>query len=144
MAIKKHKAGTSNTHPLFIWAETTNINYFLKTALTPYDSGSTVDKQSTVKAHTRRSYPGDPTPSNVSASAREWLYDPGARNGSALPGKSFILVADAGLPGEEKRQFTYQGRFMDLHAFLGTNAKMELQLHSPTGKRYTIEAAGTP
>lgn len=140
MAIVKHKAGTSTTPELFIWAETANINYFLKTALTPFAAGDAVNKQSTVKAHTRRQYPGDATPANVSAAAREWLYDPGARNGTALPGKPFILVNDAGLPGEERRQFTYQGRFVDLHAFLTSNAKFELQLHSSTGKRYMIEA----
>lgn len=142
MATVKHKAGTSQV-PLFIWAETANINFFLKTPLAPVSAAGVTNKQASVSAHTRRQYPGDPTPSNVGASAREFIYDPGARNGSALPGKNFWLVADAGLPGEERRQFTYQGRMVDLHAFLVGQAKMQLELYGPTGKHYRI-AAATP
>jgi hypothetical protein len=141
MAIVKHKAGTS-TPELYIWAETANINYFLKTPLQPAANAGASNKQASVSAHARRQYPGDTTPVNVSASLREFLVDPGARNGTALPGKPFVLVGDYGLPNEERRQFTYQGRFVDLHAFLGAQAKMELRLYSPKGKRYVIEATG--
>jgi hypothetical protein len=140
MATEKHKAGTS-TPNLFIWGETPNINYFLKTPLAPASQAGVSNKQSLVAAHQRRQYPGDSTPVNVSASSREFLFDPGARNGTALPGKPFVLVGDAGLPGEERRQFTYQGRFVDLHAFLVSQAKMQLALYSPSGKRYKIEGA---
>lgn len=142
MAIEKHLAGTF-TPDLFIWAETANINYFLNTPLSPVSESGPQNKQATVSAHQRRQYPGDTTPVNVSASAREFLYDPGARNGSALPGKPFVLVGDAGMPNEERRQFTFQGRFVDLHAFLTSEASMQLSLYSPTGKRYTI-AGVTP
>lgn len=140
MAIVKHKAGTT-TPPLFIWAETTNINYYLKTALTPVTDGGVVNKQVNVSAHSRRQYPGDPTPVNVSAAMREFMHDPGARSGAALPGKNFWLVADEGLPAEERRQFTFVGRFVDLHAFLAANAKYASVLYSPAGKRYTFPAA---
>jgi hypothetical protein len=143
MAIVKHKAGTS-TPPLYIWAETANINYFLTSALTPVAAGGVVDKVSGVKAHARRQYPGDSTPINVAGSVREYVYDPGARNGSALPGKTFTLISDYGLPGEEKRQFTYQGRFLDLHGFLSNNVKFQVRLYGPTGKRYIIDKPGTP
>jgi hypothetical protein len=140
MAIEKHLA-TAGGKTVAIWAETPNINYFLKTPLTPVSQAGATNKQSLVSAHTRRQYPGDTTQVNVSASAREYLVDPGARNGTALPGKSFVLVGDAGLPAEERRQFTYVGRFMDLHAFLVNQAKMQVYLYSPTGKRYVIDAA---
>ena len=138
MAIVKHIAGAAGFE-VGIWAETANINYFLNTPLTPAGSGSAATKQAAVSAHTRRQYPGDSTPINVSSSQREFLYDPGAKNGTALPGKNFVLVGDAGLPAEERRQFTYQGRFVDLHSFLVSNAKMQVQLYSPSGKRYTID-----
>lgn len=141
MAIVKHIAGAAGFE-VAIWGETANINYFLKTPLTPAGYGNVVTKQTQVSAHTRRQYPGDSTPINVSASGREFLYDPGAKNGTALPGKSFVLVSDAGLPGEERRQFTYQGRFLDLHSFLTGDVKMQVFLYSPTGKRYTIDAVG--
>lgn len=144
MAIVKHKVpGGAGSLDLYIWAETANINYFIKTPLTPLSAGGVTNKTAQVKAFTRRQYPGDSTPINVSASNREFIVDPGARSGAALPGKNFWLVADAGLPGEEKRQFTYQGRLMDLHAWLVGTAKYELYLYGPTGKRYIIEAAPT-
>ena len=108
-----------------IYGEPANINYFLKTALVPVSEGSVVDKTSQVKAHSRRRWATDPTPSNVSASSREYLYDPGRRNGAALPGNPFLL--DDGI---EKRQFHYTGTVMDLHAFIAGDAKMSLILYS--------------
>lgn len=112
-----------------------NINYFLNTPLTPDSAGGVVDKTSTVKAHTRRSYYNDSTPSNVSGGSREYLYDPGRRNGSAIPGNPFIL--DDGL---EKRAFHYTGDFMDLHAFFVGEAKMPLVLYSQSAA-YSIAKA---
>jgi hypothetical protein len=140
MAIVKHKAGSFSTPKLFIWAETPNINYYLKTNLVPATLEGVVNKQVSVGSHPRRQYPGDPTPINVAGSAREYLYDPGSRSGAALPGKNFILISDYGLPMEEKRQFTYQGRFVDLHAFLTANVDKQVYLYSPSGKRYIIDS----
>ena len=79
-----------------------------------------MNKSANVKAFTRRRYPGDPTPSNVSATTREYLYDPGRRNGSSTPGNPFILD-----DGVEKRSFTYTGPFMNLHGFLTTGVAMD-------------------
>ena len=76
------------------------------------------------------------TPANVSASTREYLYDPGRRNGAATPGSPFILD-----DGVEKRSFTYTGSFMDLHAFITSDAAMDLALYSPSA-RYDIVAIG--
>lgn len=138
MAIVKHIAGAPGFQ-VEIWGETANINFFLNTPLVAATKGSVITKQAAVSAHTRRQYPGDNSPINVSSTQREFLYDPGAKNGSALPGKSFVLVSDAGLPGEERRQFTYVGRFLDLHSFFVGDVKMQVQLYSPSGKRYTID-----
>ena len=132
MAIQKHIFDAAGNG---IFAETANINYFLKTPLAPASAGAVVDKTANVKAHTRRQYPGDMTPANVSASTREYLYDPGRRNGAATPGSPFILD-----DGVEKRSFTYTGSFMDLHAFIVSDASMDLKLYSPSA-RYDITAA---
>ena len=142
MAIKKHIAGGTGFQ-VEIWAETANINFFLKTPLTPASESGVVTKQASVAAHTRRQYPGDPTPANVAANQREFMYDPGARNGSALPGKNFWLVKGIGTAGEERRQFTYVGKLRDLHAFIVGDAKYDLTLYGPTGKRYEIAEADT-
>ena len=120
MGIQKHIYDEANGNA--IYAETANINYFLTTPLEPASAGAVVNKTSSVSAFTRRRYPGDPAPSNVAASSREFLYDPGRRNGSATPGDPFILD-----DGVEKRSFTYTGSFTDLHAFLVGDAAMDLR-----------------
>lgn len=126
-----------------IYAELPNINHFLKTALTSDVAAGVSNKQVTVKATTRRQYPADPTPFNVPGTAREVLIDPSRKSGNGLPGRNFRLVMDAGTAGEENRQFTYVGRFIDLHAWLRTQAKAEIHLFGPNGTRYTIPMATT-
>jgi len=124
MAIQKHVFDADGNA---IYAETANINYFLKTELAPAGQGTTVNKTANVSAFTRRRYPGDPEPSNVGATTREFLYDPGRRNGAATPGAPFILD-----DGVEKRSFTFTGPFLDLHAFIVGDASMDLTLYSPS------------
>jgi hypothetical protein len=117
---------------LEIWAETANINYFLTTPLTPAGEGTIVNKTANVKAHSRRQYPQDPSTINVSASTRTYMVDPGRKVGNALPGSPFILD-----DGTEKRQFTFTGNVVDLHAFLLSDVKAETKLYT-TGARYVI------
>ena len=116
MAIEQFTLANTDTR---IYAEPDNLNHFLNTPLTP---GT-----------------GDTSVINVSASQREFLVDPGRRSGSALPGKSFRVVSDQGLPGEENRQFTYDGRWMDVHALFVGDASMQVNLYSPSGTRYTVD-----
>ena len=118
-----------------IYGEPANINYFLNTDLTPVSETGAVDKTTTVKSHTRRRYATDSSPVNVSGSSREFLYDPGRRNGSAIPGNPFILD-----DGTERRQFHYTGTLMDLHAFIKGDASMDLVLFSQSAA-YDIAAA---
>ena len=131
MAIQKHVYDEKGNG---IYGETANINYFLKTPLAPASEGSVVEKTANVSAFSRRRYPGDPEPSNVSASTRQFLFDPGRRNGNATPGKQFILD-----DGVEKRTFTFTGPFNDLHAFIVSDAAMDLRLFSPSAS-YEITA----
>jgi hypothetical protein len=121
-----------------------NLNYFLKTPITAADLPAVSNKQVTVKAHQRRQYPGDTALSNVPSSYREILVDPGRRSGNGLPGRSIVLVGDVGLPAEERRAFTLKGRWVDFHAWLVTNAKMQITAVNNTGAAYTVNAAGAP
>ena len=118
-----------------IIGEPANINYFINTPLSPDAEGAVVNKEAFVKAHTRRSYYNDQTPANVSSSSRKFLFDPGRRNGSATPGNPFILD-----DGVERRQFSYTGNFVSLHAFFVGEAKMPLTLYSQSAA-YSIAAA---
>ena len=131
MAIQKHSIAGSDAA---IYGETANINYFVNTALTPDSVGSVVNKQSTVKAYTRRQYPGDQTPINVTSHPREFMVDPGRRNGAATPGKEMILD-----DGTERRSFTYTGPWMDVHSWLVGEAKVDLRAYSESA-RYDITA----
>ena len=140
MAIQKFTIGGSDTA---IWAEPDNLNYFLQTPLTPDAATGVINKQAVVKAHQRRRYPGDPNPINVSSHSRSFMIDPGAKYSRGLPGKPFRVVSDAGLPGEENRQFTFQGDWADVHALFTGDAAMQVYLYSGRG-RYTVAAAGTP
>ena len=118
-----------------IYGNLANINYYLNTPLVPDSEDGIENRTSTVKAHTRRRYAGDDAPVNVSGATREWLYDPGRRNGSALPGHPFILD-----DGTEKRSFMYTGDFIDLHAFFVGQAKVAVVLYSQSAA-YDIAAA---
>ena len=120
---------------LAIYGEPANINYFLNTDLVPVSAGGVVDKTSAVKASTRRKYATDSAPVNVSGHTREFMYDPGRRNGSAVPGNPFILD-----DGSERRQFHYTGTVTDLHAFIKGDASMDLVLFSQSAA-YDIAAA---
>jgi len=117
---------------LDIYAEAANINYFLNTELTPVRETGIVNKQVDVKPHTRRKYKGDPAPSNIPKTERIFMYDPGRIDRSALPGQPFILKQ-----GTEKRQFTFSGNVVDLHAFLISDVKEQTMLYT-TGAPYVI------
>lgn len=134
MALTKHVFDAEGNA---IYGETDNINYFLTTPLAPAGAGTVVNKTSSVKAFTRRRYPGDTEPSNVSATTREYLFDPGRRNGAATPGNQFILD-----DGVEKRSFTFTGPFLDLHAFFVGDASKSFTLYSPSAA-YEIAAITT-
>ena len=135
MAIQKHVYDAEGNA---IYGESANINYFLKTELAPASAAGAVNKTANVSAFTRRRYPGDAEPSNVSATTREFLYDPGRRNGNATPGSPFILD-----DGVEKRSFTFTGPFTDLHAFLVGDAAMDLTVYSPSAS-YEITVTPAP
>jgi hypothetical protein len=130
MTVKKF---SPENFDLEIYGETANINYFLATPLAPVSEAGVVNKTATVKAHTRRRYKGDTTPSNVSGGERVFMYDPGRIRLNVLPGKPFILD-----DGTEKRQFTFTGNVVDLHAFLKSDVKNETKWYT-TGAPYLIE-----
>ena len=118
-----------------IYGEPDNINYFVTTDLVAATEDAVENKTASVSKHTRRRFAGDSSPINVDAHSRNYLFDPGRRNGSALPGQPFILD-----DGTERRQFHFTGSGMDLHAHLVGEAAMDLTFISPSAA-YDIAAA---
>lgn len=143
MAILPHTVEVAGGQELILYGETANLNYFLVATLTPDTADGPTVSQSPVGGMSRRQYPGDATPISVGGAQREFLYDPTRSSGSALPGKTFVLrqkeVDGSGEP--ERRQFTYKGRWVDLHAYLRAEAAMDLYAYNSSGARYTIPAA---
>ena len=145
MAILPHTVEVPAGQPVVIYAETDNINYFINGSLTPDSSEGVTNGQVAVTGHTRAQYPGDATPMNVSGSTREFLIDPTRKSGNGLPGKSFVLAAfDAEGVMTEKRQFTYTGRWIDLHAFLSAEVSFQTFAYNNTGARYSMGATVAP
>jgi hypothetical protein len=145
MAILPHTVDMPTGGSFTIYAEPANINYFINGDLEPDTSGDVTNGQTTVKAHSRQQYPGDLTAVNVSGSQREYLVDPSRKSGNGLPGKNFVLAAlDSNGQVVEKRQFTYKGRWIDLHAFLLAEASSNMFAFNSSGARYTIGAAVAP
>lgn len=142
MASASHTFEVPGGQPCTIYGETANINYFLNGDLEPNEVAGPSNDQAAVPGHTRRQYPGDATTISVSASTREFLIDPSRKSGSALPGRSFVLLERGG--AGEKRQFTFKGRIMDLHAFIRSAASVDMYLYGPSGARYTIAATVAP
>jgi hypothetical protein len=144
MAILPHTVEVPGGQPLVIYAETDNINYFLNGALEPDTIDGPVNAQVSVSGSTRRQYPGDATTINVGGATREFVKDPSRSSGPALPGKSFMLVERNSDQGGERRQFTYKGRLIDLHAFIRSEASKDMYLYNNTGARYTIDLTIAP
>jgi len=145
MAILPHTVEVPAGQPVVIYAEPANINYFINGSLTPDSAEGVTNSQVAVKSHTRSQYPGDDSKMNVSGSNREFLKDPTRKSGNALPGKSFVLAAfNAEGVMTEKRQFTYKGRWIDLHAFLSAEVSFKTFAYNNTGARYSLDATVAP
>lgn len=143
MAIVKHVVPAAGGRNAFaIYAETANINYFIKSALTPVSAASATNKQIAVSGGARRQYPGDNTKITYGGGSREILIDPTRKSGNGLPGRSITLASDVGMPNEERRTFTLQGRWVDFHAWLVGQAKFQIFAYNSTGARSTIVPAG--
>ena len=120
--------------PWYIYGIAANINHFLTTPLTAFTAGDRQYQQVPRKAHTRRQYVGDSTPSSVSATTYAMLDDPGRKTGNSIPGWSFILD-----DGTEKRQFTTTADVVTLVAWLEDNVKAATRLYTQ-GARYDLAA----
>ena len=120
-----------------------NLTYFADTAGLTDKTRTGVDKAINVKAHTSSRFMRDPAPHQVSATAYTRSYGNG-RNKGALPGYTVTFISDAGLPGEENRQFQYTGTLSALVAWLKTTAKMQVAVYGPRGSLNALVPAATP
>ena len=118
------------------------INYFLTTPLEAdgVNTGAEL-KAKSIKAHTRRRGPSDPTPSNVEAAMADYLYDPTLRSGNALPGNSLILKVDTTVEDSanaQQRQMTLVGRTLDFMEYFEDKMKFQTFVYFSHGGRHTL------
>ena len=144
MAIQKFSVSGDEIRDFVIYAEPANINYFLDSDLTPDALGEAILESVTMPARSRRAYPGDAAAVTVAGSQAVFLRDPSRSSGNALPGRPFVLKEilegdDLGEPGE-MRQFTFVGAISDLVSWVRQNTTKRLDLYSPRGAKYKINA----
>ena len=119
-----------------IFGHPANFNHFVTTPLVAASAGDREVKAGTRKAHTRRAYTKAATAINVPSHYRDWVFDPGRKVGSAIPGWSFILD-----DGTERRQFTTNGDVANLILYLQDEVKEDTKLYTQ-GAVYLIKKPG--
>lgn len=120
--------------PWNIYGHPVNWNYYVKTPLAVASEAERSFDTGNKKAHTRRRYVNDPSPSNVDGHVFDYVTDPGRKVGSAVPGWSFVM--DDGL---ERRQFTTTGDVKSLIQYLETDGVKQTVRVYTQGARYTIK-----
>lgn len=142
MAIVPHTLPGGGTKPARIFAETANINFFVGGGLDPDEAGGPTNITVAFSGSSRSQYPNDPTPVTSGAGSRVVLVDPSRKTGNAIPGKNFILtLIDANGELVEKRQFSYTGSWVQVHAYLRTVCTGNVFAYNSSGARYTISTA---
>lgn len=142
MAIVPHTIPGGGDKPARIFAETDNINFFVGGALEPDEAAGPTNITVPFSGSSRQQYPGDPTPVTSGGGSRVVLVDPSRKTGNAIPGKNFILTSiDEDGDLVEKRQFSYTGTWVKVHAFLRLNCTGNVFAYNSSGARYTISTA---
>ena len=139
MAIVSHTIPGGGAKPAKIYAETPNIQYFVGAGLEPDAQSGPINIVVGFPGTSRRQYPGDPTPVSTGGGSSVVLVDPSRKSGNAIPCKVFILAKyDDDNVLEEKRQFSYTGSWVKVHAFLRGACEGNVFAYNSSGARYTI------
>ena len=123
-----------------------NFNYFVTTAVEDElgrEEAGVTRQSKAVQAHSRRRYPGDDAPVNVSAipSGRQYLYKANKTSGSARPGKTIIFADVPGTVEGEQRQFQYTGDWKEVIKYLESDAAKDFVVQQENGSKVLIAAA---
>lgn len=115
-----------------------SLQWFLETTITEDESGDATYAQKSIPGHQRRKGPSDQAPINVTQSTATYLVDPSLKSGNARPGTEFTLATTSLSDTDEKRRFTYTGRFSDLFLVLAADIKYPTYLYVANGGRHTL------
>lgn len=129
--------------PIFIWGRPEKLDLFFKdTALIEVDAVDPAIVPQSVKAYSRRQYPGDPTTVPRRSGTRRRAIA-GDFKRVALPGRPFwcedVITAPGVTPKRiVKYQFTLQGSFTALRVLAPSWAVAGFTLRSPSGRAWDI------
>lgn len=124
---------------LRIYGSVESWNFFCATEATDDELGGKSNNQKAIRGHQRRRGPSDQNPVNVLQSNAEYLIDPSLKSGNALPGVGFTLKTTADADIDEKRDFQFVGRSMDLIEYLDQNINYPTYIYLENGGRHTLE-----
>jgi len=119
-----------------------SLQFFLAGDYEEDENAGYLNKQKTIPQHMRRRGPSDQAPINVQGSTATYLVDPSLKSGNARPGIAFYMTTTPLSDIEEKRNFMYTGRWLDLHAVLSADIKFQTYVYLSNGGRHTIEPGG--
>ena len=117
-----------------------NFEYFADTTALTEKVSQSVDVQISRKALSRSAFMRDPAPASVAGTTYNRSVGLYGSKG-AYPGRAVVFVSDAGLPGEERRQFSWTGTMSALVAWLKTTANMAIDIHVDGTPYFSIPAA---
>ena len=121
-----------------------NWNFFCATPAAGDDVDEAEIRTKSVKGHQRRRGPSDLSPTNVSQSTANYLYDPSLKSGNALPGIGIRLKTTPNSDIQEQRSFQLVGRWQDLREYLNGNVNKETYIYVQNGGRHTVKPAAAP
>ena len=132
--------------PVVFFGRTENFNYFVQTSVedesTTLGLGQTRQSKK-VKEHSRRRFPGDSSPINVSEQpeGRQYLHKLGKTSGAARPGKTIIFKDMPGVDPRETAQFQYTGDWKEVIKYLESDSSKQFRVIHWNGSKVTIPDA---
>ena len=126
-----------------------NFNFFMTTEVEDEwlkNSAGVTKQTAKVKEHSRRRFPGDPSPINVKEQpeGRQILYKANKRSGAALPGYTIVLATNPdtydGPP--ERRSFQVDGDWKEVIKYIESDAKIDVVVSTGRGASSVCKAAG--
>lgn len=125
-----------------IWGDPTKVGIMFPAA-DLRDDVDPVEKTENVKGHSRRQYPGDPTPVSRPGGTRK-VFRGGRKTYNATPGRAFTMEEATLVNGKRKMvasQFTLQGSYRVLRKYMLSISQAvpegqdpEFILRSPNGR----------
>lgn len=142
-------SGGGQADPVKWYGRCANFNFFMTTAVDDEwlkNSAGVTKQTAKVKEHSRRRFPGDPSPITVNEQpeGRQTLYKANKRSGSQLPGYTIVLATNPdtydGAP--ERRSFQVDGDWKEVIKYIESDCKIDVVVITENGASSVCAVAG--